>query len=78
MDKCCWRLKDEQSSLWYRVLSAKFGEIGCMFHLDEKDGSIWWSSLINIREGGGAGVGSDNSMCEAGDRISILFWRILD
>lgn len=61
----------------HRVLLAKFGEIGCMFPLDEEEGSVWWSNLINISQGGGAGVGSligDNSVREAGDRTSILFW----
>jgi len=34
--KCCWRLKEEQNSLWYRVLLVKFGEVGCMLHVGEE------------------------------------------
>jgi len=48
-----------------------------MLHVGEEWGSIWWSNLINISWGVGARVGSlidDNSVCEADDGTSILFW----
>lgn len=78
LDKWWWRLKEEQSSLWFRVLASRFGEDSLFVHEDGRRGSMWWRNLVT----NGLGVGTstkgswidDNCVCEVGDGNSFLFW----
>ena len=70
LGKWCWRMRVENRSLWYRVLSAKYGEVGSKIVEEGRFNSVWWNSLINVKNGAGGGGGrwfDDNVGREVGD-----------
>jgi len=53
LGKWCWRLLVDRDSLWFRVLSARYGvEWGCVRE-GGREASVWWSdiSFCNRRNG---------------------------
>lgn len=47
----------ENRSLWYKVLPARYGEVGGNIAEGGRFNSVWWNNLINIRQGSGVGMG---------------------
>jgi len=63
--------------LWYRILKARFGEVGGRIQGGGKSALGWWRMMCNVREGVGSGVGSwfdDNSRRVVGNGRSTFFW----
>jgi len=56
--KWCWRMRVENRSLWYRVLSARYGEVGGTTVEEGRFSSVWSNNLINVKNGAGVGSGS--------------------
>jgi len=72
----CWWMKVESRSLWYKVLVARYGEVGGSTAEGESFNSVWWNNLITIRQGIGVGVGrwiDDNIGIDVGDDNNTLF-----
>ncbi|KEH37467.1 hypothetical protein MTR_2g038700 [Medicago truncatula] len=57
LDKWCWRLLVDKNGLWYRVLKARYGEIGGMVKEGGRHSSRWWRMICNVRDGSGLLVG---------------------
>ncbi|XP_024636485.1 uncharacterized protein [Medicago truncatula] len=77
LGKWCWRMRVENRSLWYRVLFARYGEVGGKIAEHGRFNSVWWNNLINVKNGDGVGGGSwfdDNVGREVGDGAQTLFW----
>jgi len=77
LGKWCWRMRVENRSLWYSVLSARYGEVGGTIAEEGRFNSVWWNNLINVRNGAGVGGESwfdDNVGREVGDGAQTLFW----
>jgi hypothetical protein len=53
LDNWCWRMSDDTCSLWYRVLCARYGQEEGRLCVERGDGSMWWHTMRNIREGVG-------------------------
>jgi len=51
LDKWVWMILKEKRSLWYKVLSAKYGEERGRLCFDRGGGSVWWQNLNHIRMG---------------------------
>lgn len=52
--------------MWYKVLSARYGDEWGSIHEDGGGGLVWWNNIISIRHGVGVGVGrwiDDNLRC---------------
>lgn len=60
----------ENRSLWYKVLLARYGEVGGSIAEGGRFNSVWWNNLINIRRGSGVGIGR---CYEARIRIRIRY-----
>ena len=58
LGKWCWRLLGEKDGLWYRVLRARYGEVGGRIQEGGRDSSMWWRTICHVREGMGLGVGN--------------------
>lgn len=75
--KQCWRLHVEQGGLWYRVLTARYGnEVGRIYE-GGRGASAWWVSILRLCDGVGMGIGSwfdDNMRRLVGDGASFFFW----
>jgi len=70
LGKWCWRMRAENMSLWYRVLTARYGEVGGKIAEEGRFNSVWWNNLINVKNGVDVGGGSwfdDNVGREVGD-----------
>jgi hypothetical protein len=66
----------ERESFWYKVLCARFGEVGGRLRFGGRGGSVWWKNLNNVREGASileVGWLLDNIQREVGDGSSTLF-----
>jgi len=77
LGKWCWRMRVENRSLWYRVLTGRYGEVGGIIVEEGQFNSIWWNNLININNGVGVGGGwwfDDNVGRKVGDGAHTLFW----
>ena len=56
LGKWCWRLLDKEG-LWYRVLKARYREVGGRLKEGGSDSSMWWRMVSGIRGGVGWGLG---------------------
>jgi len=77
LGKWCWRLLTEKGGLWYRVLKARYGEVGGRIREGGRDSSVWWKMLCRICEGVGEGVRNwfdDNIRRVIGHGRGTLFW----
>lgn len=67
----------EITSLWYKILAARYGEVNGSITQGDKFNSVWWNNLISLRGGPSVGVGrwiDDNIVQEVGDDTQTLFW----
>jgi len=63
--------------LWYRVLKARYGEVGGRIKDGGNDASLWWRMICDVREGVGSGVGiwfEDNIRRVVGNGKNTFFW----
>jgi hypothetical protein len=77
LGKWCWRMLIDKEGLWYRVLKARYGEVGDRLTEGGRRDSMWWRSLCRVRGGVGEGVGSwfeNNVRRVVGDGKTTLFW----
>ena len=58
LGKWCWRLRKERDRLWYRVLAARYGEVGGRICVGGRLYLVWWKNLSDISEGVGLGKGT--------------------
>jgi len=66
----------ENRSLWYKVLMARYGEVGGSIAEGGRFNSVWWNNLITMRRGTGVEVGRwiDDNICrDVGDGNNTLF-----
>jgi len=67
----------DREGLWYRVLKARYGEEGGHLREGGSESSIWWRTVVGIREGVGLGVRSwfdDNVRQVVGGGGTTYFW----
>ena len=75
--KWCWRMMVDKDGLWYRVLKARYGEVGGRIKEGGRNSSRWWRSICNVREGSGLVVGrwfDDNIRRVVGNGRNTFFW----
>jgi len=80
LGKWCWRMRIENRILWYRVLSARYGEVGGKIAEEGRFNSVWWNNLTNVKNGAAVGGGrwfGDNVGREVGDGSKLYFGGIL-
>jgi len=53
LGKWCWRLLIDKEGLWYKVLKARYSEVGGRLQEGGRHGSSWWKTLCQIRSGVG-------------------------
>jgi len=73
-------MRIENRSLWYRVLSAIYGEVGGKIAEEGRFNSVWWNNLTNVKNGAAVGGGrwfGDNVGREVGDGSKLYFGGIL-
>lgn len=46
-------MKVDKEGLWYRVLKARYGEVGGCIVEGGRNVSRWWRMICNVREGRG-------------------------
>lgn len=67
----------ENRTLWYKILVARYGEVGGSITEGGMFNSVWWNNLTTIRRGTSVGVGrwiDDNIGRDIGDGNNTLFW----
>jgi len=63
--------------VWYRVLVARYGEVGGRLEVGGQSCSAWWMEVARVRDGGGGVVGDWFGECvskKVGDGSDTLFW----
>ncbi|XP_024636145.1 uncharacterized protein [Medicago truncatula] len=72
LGKWCWRLLVEKESLWYRVLSSRYGEEGGNLLDSERCASAWWRAIAALRRESWF----SNNVCRLmGDGKNTNFWE---
>lgn len=51
LEKWCWRMYIDRESLWYRVLVARYREMGGWLNEGECQNSSRWKDLLGVRRG---------------------------
>ena len=77
LGKWCWRALLDKEGLWYRVLKARYGEVGGRLKEGGSDSSMSWRMVSGIRDGVRLGVGSwfhDNVRRVIGGSGTTYFW----
>jgi hypothetical protein len=77
LGKWCWRLKVDKEGLWYRILKARYGEVGGCIMDGGRNASRWWRMICNVKEGRCAAVDRlfDNNIRRmVGDGRKTFFW----
>ncbi|KEH15507.1 hypothetical protein MTR_0912s0020 [Medicago truncatula] len=67
----------DRSVFWYRVLVARYGEVGGRLEVGGRSCSSWWREVGRIRDGGGDYGGGWFGECvskKLGDGSDTLFW----
>jgi hypothetical protein len=67
----------DRSGFWYRVLVARYGEVGGRLEVGGRSCSSWWREVGRIRDGGGDIGGGWFAECvskKLGDGSDTLFW----
>ena len=67
----------EKEGLWYRVLKARYREVGGRVREGGQHDSLWWRSVCSVRGRVNEGVGSwfdGNVRRMVGDGRTTLFW----
>lgn len=71
------RLLVDKEGLWYRMLKARYGEVGGRIQEGVRRASGWWRTMCEIREGVGSGVGNwfvDNTRRVVGNGHCTYCW----
>jgi len=71
LGRWCWRLLVNSSSLWFRVLAARYGVEGGRLQGGGRAASMWWRDIFALRQ---AGWFSDNVCRSLGNGKHTLFW----
>ena len=71
LGKWCWRLLVDRDSLWYRVLSARYGMNGGCIRKGGCEASVWWRDVSAMRSEEWFG---GNVSCFVGDGKNTFFW----
>lgn len=77
LGKWCWRLLEDRKGLWFRLLAARYGLVGGRLQVGGRERSVWWRTIVNIRDGDGLVSSSwfpDNLRLNVGNGASSLFW----
>jgi len=77
LEKWCWRMLVDKEGLWYRVLKARYGEVGGRLKEGGRDSSLWWRMISSIRRGVGVWEGGwfeDNVRRVVGGGGSTFLW----
>jgi hypothetical protein len=72
LGKWCWRLLVDRDSLWYRVLSARYGTEGGCVREGGREASVWWRDISALRSEEWFG---GNVSRYVGDGRNTLFWK---
>ena len=67
----------DKEGLLYRVVKARYGEVGGSIMEGGRNASRWWRMICNVREGRGAAVDSwfdKNIRRVVGDGRNTFFW----
>ena len=51
LGKWCWRMLIDKEGLWYRVLKARYEELGGRLRERGRHDSLWWRSICRVRGG---------------------------
>jgi len=71
LGKWCWRLLVEKERLWYRVLSARYGEVGGRLLDGGRLALAWWCVIASLRRE----AWFNNHVCRSvGNGKHIYFW----
>jgi len=65
--------------LWYRVLAARYGDVGSRIFVGGRTNSVWWKNISSINVGDGLGVRNwflDILGRIVGDGSTTLFWWV--
>jgi len=71
LGKWCWRLLVDKSSLWFRVLAARYGMEGGQLVDGGHNASSWWRVISNLRRDEWF---IDHVNCGVGNRKLTMFW----
>jgi len=71
LGKWCWRLLLERDSLWFRVLSARYGVEGGHVLDGGSEVSYWWRDIAVVRKEAWFG---DNISCSIRNGTCTSFW----
>jgi len=77
LGKWCWRMLVDTCGLWYRVLVARYGELGRRLEVGSRSVSSWLREVGRIRDRGGGDGSSwftENVSMKVGDGFDTLFW----
>jgi len=69
--KSCWRLLVERESLWFKVLSARYGEEGDHLREGGRTTSTWWRDIATLRR---EEWFRDHVRRSVGDGKNTFFW----
>ena len=67
----------DRDSLWFKVLSSRYGEDRGRIRDGDRRGSAWWREIVKIREGVGVDGGNwfeDNITKSVGNVFDMFFW----
>jgi len=71
LGKWCWRLLEDRDSLWFRVLSARYGTNEGRLRGGGRVASEWWRVVHSLSR---ESWFSDHVSCWVGNRRTTLFW----
>ena len=77
LGKWCWRMLVDKEGLWYRVLKARYGEVGGRIREGDRLALGWWKMICRLRDGVSEGVRrwfDENIRKVVGDGRNTLFW----
>jgi len=77
LGKWYWRLLVDRDGLWYRVLVARYGELGGSLEVGGRSVSCWWREVSRIRDrvgDGGSGWFDGQVLRRVGDGSDTSFW----
>jgi len=63
----------DREGLWYRVLKARYGEVGGCIREGDRYASVWWKMICRVREGVGRWF-DENIRRVVGDGRNTFFW----
>jgi len=77
LGKWCWRMLVDKGGFLFRVLVARYGEVGGRLEVGGRSCSSWWREVVMIKVGVGSVGGGWFDECvsrKVGDGVDTLFW----